>query len=248
MKKVRFLLLLLIWAVAIQAQEQEVSRKQAQEQDVSGKTENKRYARTQKKVTFAIQPLQLFNNGLRYDIDVRLGDGPGWLQFGPAFYYVPENNRNSSNYYYDGRNYYRNDLMFQWREPYTELTGAGIDLNYKHFLDARRSFYFALGLSYTQFNVKYRSRDWTEYIEDGLKYLEYGEGYNKQKIDRFGFNNFFGFQIPTRSAFLFDMFWGYAVRYSLYDEDKPAFNRDMFSYGYSGFVVLVGFRIGFGVR
>ena len=219
-------------------------------QGTSVNTENKRYALTQKKVTFAVQPLQLFNNGLRYDFEVRLGNGPGWLQFGPAFYYNSPSKRNvNTNYYYEGNNYNYNDWYYiHWREPYSELKGYGLDLNYKHFLDARRSFYIAIGLSYTRFDIKYLGRVWKDYKEDGLTYYEYREGNNTQQIERFGVNNFVGFQIPTRGAFLFDVFGGYAIRFSSSDEDKPSFDNDIFSYGYSGIVPLIGFRLGFGVR
>ena len=229
MNKVCFLFLLC--ATAIQVQSQDI--------------ENKRYAQTQKKVTFAVQPFQLFNNALRYDFEIRLGNGSGWLQFGPAFYL---NTSDNHNYHYEGKDYYHNWYYGYWREPYSELKGVGLDLNYKHFLDARRSFYIAIGLSYTRFDFKYRGNKLEDYVEDGLTFYEYREGYYKQQIDRFGVNNFVGFQIPTRSAFLFDVFGGYAVRYSFSDEDKPSFANYPFSYGYSGVVPLIGFRIGFGVR
>ena len=239
MKKVCYLLFLSL-GVAIM---------QVHAQDTSGNTENKRYAMSQKKFTFGIQPLQAFNNGLRYDFEIRLGNGPGWLQFGPAFYYnVPSTGSGNHNYYYEGKNYHRDWLNLQWREPYSELKGVGLDINYKHFLDARRSLYIAAGLSYARFDIKYRTKAWKDYIEDGLAYLEYAEAYRFQQIDRFGVNNFIGYQIPARSAFLFDVFGGYAVRFSFSDEDKPAFDNDMFSYGYSGIVALIGFRIGFGIR
>jgi hypothetical protein len=128
------------------------------------------------------------------------------------------------------------------------MKGVGLDINYKHFLDARRSFYIAAGLSYTRFYIKYWGRAWEDYIEDGLQYFTYKENYHNQQIERFGVNNFIGYQIPARSAFLFDVFGGYAVRYSVADENKPTFNSDMFSYGYSGVVLLIGIRIGFGVK
>ena len=236
MKKLCFLLLLCACVMQTYAQ------------FATDNTENKRYAQTQKKITFAVQPLQLFNNGLRYDFEIRLGNGPGWLQFGPAFYFLP-NNTNNSAYYYEGNDYFYDRYNFSWREPYNKLKGIGLDINYKHFLDSRRSLYMAAGLSYTRFDIKYRSQDRNDYIKDDIMYYyESGKGYNTQKIDRFGINHFVGFQIPTRGAFLFDMFGGYAVRFSFAEEDKPLFNNAMFSYGYSGIVALIGFRIGFGIR
>ena len=234
MKKALFLLS--VWVVTIHVYAQ----------DESGVTENKRYALTQKKFTFAIQPLQLLNSSLRYDFEFRLGNGPGWLQMGPAFYFVSDNN--NANYQYDAPYYHRNRVGLQWDESYSEAKGMGIDLNYKHFLDARRSFYMAAGLSYARFNIKYWGQVWEDYIEDGLKYHTFVDGRHTQQIDRFGVNHFIGFQIPSQSAFHFDVFGGYAVRFSSSDENKPAFDSYMFSYGYTGFVLTMGIRIGFGVR
>ena len=232
------LLLVLVWTVTMHVYAQEQS-------DV---TENKRYLRTQKKATFAIQPLQVFSNSLRYDFEIRLGNGPGWLQFGPAFYFSQDNNSRNSNYYYEGNDYYYDWYNLRLREPFSKLKGAGLDINYKHFLDARRSFYMAAGLSYTRFEIKYSGRAWEDYTEDGLVYHTYVEGYHTQQIKRFGINNFIGYQIPAQNAFLFDVFGGYAIRFSSSDENKPAFDNYMFSYGYTGFVLIMGIRIGFGIR
>ena len=233
MKKAFFLIALCVVSFQVYAQ------------DESGVTENKRYAQTQKKFTFAMQPMQLFNSSLRYDFEFRLGKGPGWLQLGPAFYYVPDNN---ANYHYDRPYYYSNTFGLQRDEPYSEAKGMGIDLNYKHFLDVRRSFYMAVGLSYARFDIQYWGQVWEDYIEDGLKYHTFVDGRHTQQIDRFGVNHFVGYQIPARSAFLFDVFGGYAVRFSSSDENKPAFDSYMFSYGYTGFLLTMGIRIGFGVR
>jgi len=238
MKKISYLAVVALFAVSLQIHAQQTS--------VS--TENTRYAHTQKKMTFAIQPFQFVNNSIRYDIEIRLGKGPGWLQFGPAFYYRSFNSKEKPNYYYQGDLFYDSGYSWGWRESYSGLKGAGLDLNYKHFLDARRSFYFGIGLSYTNLNIKYWSQGLEDYAEDGLQYFEYKQHYQIQHIDRFGFNNFIGYQIPSRHAFLFDVFGGYALRFTNCDENKPAFDAYMYSYGYNGFVLQVGIRIGFGIR
>jgi len=219
-------------------------------QSASDNTETKRYAHTQKRFTFTIQPLHAFSNCLRYDFEFRLGNGPGWLQLGPALYFNSRDNKSGdTDYYYEGNNYYRGFFKnWQWREPYSKLQGIGLDINYKHFLDARRSLYFAVGVSYTRFNIKYWSREWQDFSEDGLMYTQYGERYNTQYINRYGINNFIGYQIPARHAFLVDFFGGYAIRFSFADDDKPSFNKYMLSYGYSGIVAMFGIRLGFGIR
>jgi hypothetical protein len=195
-------------------------------------TENKRYLATQKKYTFAIQPFQAFNGAWRSDFEMRLGDGPGWLQYGLSLYSADENS----------------EILRELRESASKLRGAGLEVNYKRFLDSRRSLYFAGGLSYTHFKIDYWGYSWVNYVEDGLQYHTQSSGYYTQQIDRLGINAFFGYQIPARGAFLFDAYTGLAQRYSFSDKNKPSFNDTMFSYGYTGPVFLLGIRVGFGVR
>ena len=227
-------LLLAVFFVAMQVDAQDTPAKPLRD------------ASTQKKYTFAQHPLQIFNWGWRSDFEMRLGKGPGWLQFGPAVYFAEKNN---SNYYYDRKNYY-----YEWgfhlslREPFSKMIGGGLDINYKHFINTARTFYCAVGLSYTYFEIEYRGKMWQYYIEDGLQYYESVSGVGTQYINRLGVQSFCGYQIPTRRAFLFDVFCGLAYRRSYSDNNKPSFNESMFSYGYSGIVFLTGIRLGFGLR
>jgi len=211
-----------------------------------------RYLSTQKKFTFAVQPFQLMNWCWRFDFEVRLGDGPGWLQFGPTIYYADKEER-KPNHFYDGKSYGREYGYYNsFREPYSKLKGGGLDVNYKRFINANRSFYMASGLSYTYFDINYYGAGgtWKDYIEDGLPYHEYTfkVGYHNQYINRVSVNHYFGFQPQTRSSFLFDMFWGLSYRYCFLDKDKPSFNNSPFSYGYSGPTLMVGIRLGFGIK
>jgi len=211
-----------------------------------------RYLTTQKKYTFAIQPFQWFNHCWRTDFEIRLGNGPSWLQFSPTVYF---NNQEEEkpNHMYDGKNYnYYYMYHSDWREPYSKLKGGGLDVNYKEFLNPGRSFYMASGLSYTYFDINYygAAGKWIDYIEDGLPYHEYSYtvGYHSQYINRVSVNLYFGFQPATRSAFLFDMFWGLSYRHCFSDKEKPAFNKSLFSYGYSGPAFMMGIRLGFGLK
>ncbi len=208
------------------------------------------YLRHQKKYTIAIQPVQLFNWGLRFDFEVRLGDGPGWLQFGPTGYYsIYGGSKDNPDYYYSGDKYYYEwDYHLDIREPLTQLKGGGLDINYKRFVNPQRSFYVAGGLSYAKFDIEYWGREWYDYVEDGLDYHEYRLCYHDQNIDRIGINTYFGYQFPKRRAFLLDMFIGVAYRYSFYNKSGYEFDETMISYGRRGLVFLTGVRIGFGFR
>ena len=195
-------------------------------QDTSDDPLYRYYSSTQKKFTFAFQPLQLFNWSWRSDFDMRLGNGPGWLQIGPAVYFAKNDKKTDDpRYYYEGNTYHYFDRQsyFVFRVPFSEMIGGGLDVNFKYFIDARRSFYHAVGLSYAHFKIDYWGMAWKDYIEDGLRYHAYALDYCTQHINRIGVNFFFGHQIPTRNAFLCDLFWGLAYRHSFSDDDKPSF-------------------------
>ena len=239
MRRVLFPLLLLAATANIYAQ------------GVSGNSPQTPYSSTQKRYTFAMQPMQRFNEAWRFDFEMRLGDGPGWLQFGPALYAAdPYENDGNPRYYYDGNNYYfeRRHYYSGSRGPYSKLRGGGLDINYKHFIDSRRAGYFATGLSYTHFKIDYWGYKWENFREDGLPYHAYVLDYRTQHINRLGFNAFWGRQAPKKGAFIFDVFGGLSYRHSFSEKNKPAFNDTMLSFGYTGFVFIAGFRIGFGLR
>ena len=205
-------------------------------QSNSGDPSSQRYLLTQKKYTFAIQPLQQFNNGWRFDFEMRLNDGPSWLQFGPTIYSATGETDNS---------------LFYRHEYFLKLRGGGLDVNYKEFFNSKRSLYTAAGLSYNYFNIEYSKGEyiWIDYTEDGLPYHEQAFiiGNDTQHIHRIGANYYIGYQAPFRSPFLFDMFLGLSYRYSFSDKNKPRFN-EYASYGYSGWALMIGVRIGFGIR
>ena len=239
MRKRIYLLFVALWMVAppLFAQYPSVSR-------------SERGLLLQKKYTVAIQPMQLVcNNALRLDFEMRLGNGPGWLQFSPSAYYADKGN---NRYYYNGEYYYRDYNNHGFRESFSILKGGGMEVNYKSFINPIRSLYMAYGLSYNYFDISYyggRER-WTDYIEDGLPYHQYDYiyGYIHQYINRISANCYFGYQVPSQWKFLFDMFVGLSYRHSFSDKSKDAFNAYPFSYGYTGFVWMTGVRFGIGIK
>ena len=231
------LLFLLVVAINVQAQEDYL---------------NTPYSLTQKKYTFTYQPMQMFNNGVRFDFEMRLKDGPGWLQFGPTIYQIKyiDDLDDPRYYYYHDKNEFKY-YMLRWgdisfREPYTKMIGGGLNVNYKRFIDSESAFYYAAGLSYTHFNVKYIERVWKMFIEDGLQFHKEALEFRHQPINRIGANFFFGIQPKFNSPFVFDIFGGFTWRLSLSDSDKPPFDKYKYSYGYTGSVLLLGVRFGFG--
>ena len=205
-----------------------------------------RYDWSQKRYTVTIQPMQLlFKNSLRFDFEMRITEGPGWLQFGPAIYY---SNRRDEHYYMGGYSH-SYGYGLQYNDPFTRLLGGGMDVNYKLFLDDKRSTYFLSGLSIAHFNITYCGSELHQFIEDELHYIGYMPSNELcQRITRPGVNFLMGFQVPSRYAFLFDMFGGFSYRYSISDKNKPSFGRSSFSFGFTGWVFVTGIRVGIGIK
>jgi len=231
MRKTLFLVLMAMWLF--------VSNMQAQVKESPAP----RYLSTQKKHTVTIQPTQWFNWGWRFDYEIRLNEGPGWLQVGPSFYWVTKESDSFSGNW--------NDTRKGFHEPFKNLKGGGLDINYKRYIDRRRGAYVAAGLSYTLLNIDYYGGRgvWKDYMEDGLPYHQYTYtvGTHTQTINRFGMSYYFGYQIPSVEIFILDLFCGISYRHAFSDKSMWRFDK-VFSYGYNGAVPMVGVRFGIGVK
>ena len=196
----------------------------------------------QKTITFAFQPLQLFNaGGLHIDIEKRLGNSPSWLQLGITGYpfFLGSFDEDSS---YEG--YLYTDRWYLWGHDFSYMGGINVNLNFKHFFNKAQSFYLAGGISYGYFNIKYWGNEWYSFQENGLEYHSIRYTKQQQEINKLGINTYFGYQIPNRSAFLFDMFVGLGYRYGIYNEDRCEFDESILAPGYRGVTFLTGVRIG----
>jgi hypothetical protein len=191
-----------------------------------------------RKLTFAVQPMQLLNYAFRSDVEVRLGNTRSWVQFGATGYPFT----------------YSGDVTdeFGWLrgDEYQSMWGYGLDLNYKYFFTGREKLYVAGGPSYHYFNVKYLANAWSSFEEDGLEYHEYKyDIIHRQQIHRLGANVTFGYQKITRHAFLFNVFSGLGYRYGIVaHKNQRAFDANSLSFGHKGLVFLLGVRFGVGLR
>ncbi|MDR1895404.1 MAG: hypothetical protein LBR10_01270 [Prevotellaceae bacterium] len=180
--------------------------------------------------TAAMQPMYLFNSGIRLDFEKRIKRSPSWLQISPSVYWVPKDDE------------YNSYLMSG--EELSGLFGIGLDLNYKYFFNPKESFYVAAGCTYTHYRINYRGDIWNSYTEYDLTYHTHEYGNAKQNINRAGLNTYIGYQIPT-PYFLFDMYVGLGYRLSFRsDKFGERFDSSMISPGYRGVMFLTGVRFG----
>lgn len=196
------------------------------------------------KYTIAVQPLYLFNGGLRADFEKQL-DSPGkWLQFHVSGFILPEKEIDYQNYrthyyYYDNSwgtfNSNFNDIL--------GLYGFGLGSAYK-YLFKHSSFYFSAGLNYNFYNVTYANYGLESFVEDGMTFYEYRYSPAVQNFHKFRPNANIGIQSSLSNLVFYDFYIGLGYAYSLYDKSKKAFDSTIFGYGYRGLTISGGFRIG----
>lgn len=169
----------------------------------------------------AFHPFHLINNGIKIDYDRKVFDNH-WIQISPQFYASERtDNRDSRNY--------------------KELLGIGASVFHRIYLGNRRpslGTYFSYGFSYTHYNLKY---DDDNPIAGNLL--------AETDINKFGGDLIIGYQTKAFERLIFDVYAGLGVRYSdrnFRGNTQREFNKFMYDYGYTGNVLVLGIRIGFG--
>jgi len=185
---------------------------------------------TEKNFSATFHPLALLSEGsFKFDFNARLAK-QHWLQVTPAVYF--SSGITSSHITFDFFGYARGyDNEYNCKTLY----GAGISIGYKYYpLSSEESFYLLGGTNYSHFEAGY-------------------DFFVSDKADLSGtqcFNNLrafacFGIQTPMRKSFFVGWNLGIGYQYSFYNENKPAFNKTAFDYGYRGVYPVLEFYLGY---
>ncbi|MCL1821910.1 MAG: hypothetical protein FWG22_03710 [Prolixibacteraceae bacterium] len=185
----------------------------------------------QKTFSVGISPFTAVINGLQVDFDLRLKN-KHWLTLSPQFYM---NNDKGSGY---------------WWYSYENMYGLGIDLQHRIYLRERllpKGFYLSYGPTFKFFSVDAQGYYPEEYTENGSQYIGFKEGMLNTKICKVGGNIIFGYQFVFFDIVYLDLFTGTGIRLS-YDNRTSGlhkmYNYDWPSIGYSGTLLVGGFRVG----
>lgn len=172
------------------------------------------------KESISFHPFHLINNGIRIDYDRHLGKGH-WIQIGPQFY-VSE----------------KSGDIDKGRE-FKELLGAGVSIFHRIYVGKEKpssGTYFSYGFTYNLFNLKYNNTTATQ-IEDATE------------INKFGGDIIIGYQIMYDDKLAIDLYAGLGGRYadiSFKGDTHRKFNDHIYDYGFTGNVIIIGIRLGFG--
>jgi hypothetical protein len=181
----------------------------------------------------SVQPLYVFNQGVRIDYERQLHNPYHWLQVSTKGYFMNDK-------YDQGLM----TLLFD-DDRIEKLKGAGAELNYKYFFLKKRILYVSAGVSYSYFHTQQYDSYFTDFHEDGLTFYRSEYSMQTQEFNKMGFNTCFGVQSSPRKRFFVDGYVGFGYSHSFYDKNKYYPDTDNINgLSYSGPTFTTGLRIG----
>lgn len=167
----------------------------------------------------SFHPLYIFNSGTRFDFDWRLKQPNHWVIFGPQFYTYNSGSEASP---------LIGDYSFE------QLIGGGLNLQYRYYLLQQAAPYGSyLGAEIPFMWVQAEYKD------------EFGDE-SKQSVAKTGISILIGHQSTAYNFLLLDTYMGLGYRHSRIQTDGPEYNmgKSKIAFGYTGVLLVVGFRIG----
>ncbi|MDR3338625.1 MAG: hypothetical protein LBT25_00770 [Candidatus Symbiothrix sp.] len=186
---------------------------------------------------FSIEPLYLYNGGLRINAEKRLTQKE-WFELSVTPYYLPPYDNN-----YDYSGWSTSNAGFDY---FSKLQGIGIGAGYKLYFSPL--FFINPGVSYTFYKVKYPGYDFHPYQENDLTLYTYGYEQITQHFNKYTLSFCFGGRTPFKRLFFVEYYGGVGQSFSFYDSRKKPFDETMFGFGYKGIYLTTGVKLGFNIR
>lgn len=130
-----------------------------------------------------------------------------------------------------------------------DLIGKGLELRLRYYLDEpleKERYYLSLGYSYRHTVYEYTADGLVPAVIDGLNVYVPGLVNNSTYFDQQGFTLYAGVELG-RTVFLADIYAGLGYRWTDIDEGKyydGSFSEEMRHPGYTGFLLVVGLKLG----
>ena len=185
-------------------------------------------------------PQLMFIRGLRADVDIHLGKSKSWLVIAPQYFLANRHN----NTFYESYDDYNSS------NAYKKLEGYGLEIGHRIYVTNNlmpEGVYLSYGIMYNHYDLTYEDESWgqIEYVD--LDAITYGLFEHNTHIDKLGPNILIGYQKKVLDRIYVDIFCGGGMRYSIIKTSSLLprnFDSDLFQFGYTGTVPLLGFRIG----
>lgn len=180
----------------------------------------------------SIVPQYVFQNGFRVDYEFNMKNNKkSWIQFSPEFFI------NTGSESMTGKSY-------------KSMSGIGLEIHHKYFMDnhnRRFGYYMAYGTGYQHYGIKDNQQVKFTYSENGAEYFSYKSADVTTPINRILLNFVFGKQVILHKPIILDYYLGVGFRYSMTNKMEliDNYNETWFDYGYSGSLLVAGFKFGF---
>ena len=194
----------------------------------------------------SIEPMYLSNGGLGLNLEKKIRSNH-WVELNLKGYYLPH-----------GEDIQEEDfLLHSWySEGYitinsnfnriSGLSGLGIGATYKYYFFRR--YMVNTTFSYNWYNVEYAAYNFYPYIEDGLTFYDYTWTDIHQTFHKLGLQVAIGVRSKFERWIFAEPYAGLGYTCSFYNQDKQSFNETMFGYGYQGFYLTAGIKLGLNLQ
>lgn len=205
------------------------------QEDMQLDAESGKVAKEEFTYGISVEPLYLFNAGLRLNFETLIKGNPRQLlQVSAIGYY--------NDWFDDGWE----TLLIDHTYGANKIIGGGIGADYKLFPSPKlKYFYVSGGVSYHYFNLNYDDYKMVSFVEDGLTFYESVWTTSTMPFNKIGANICLGLQSSRHKLLFTDVYLGAGYSYGFFDKEKYNPGNTMHSIGYRGITLLLGFRFGF---
>lgn len=187
-------------------------------------------------VSVAVQPLYAISNAGKFDIELQ--------NSASRFAYIisPE--------IYGGSLRDVSPFQNQVGVNKDRLSGFGIGLLQKYYVNESKRPYVAYGLTYRYQTIAFEAEGYDTFEKNGLTYYQYGPIKDKWKINSFLISTVIGYQ-KIKHDFLYDVYLGFGYKKPSVESKYPEarkYDEGVYNFAYTGLVYHMGFKIGFNIR
>jgi hypothetical protein len=191
--------------------------------------------------TVAVNPLMLFNNGLKADFEYELKTPGEWLQAGLVGYVAPARTRRYDySFYGDDNNRWTPNSS---DDSFRNMWGVGVSGLFKKMLH-RRGWYFSTGLMLEFYRVGRLKYGYIPFEEDGLQFFAGGNYIDTRSYFKTTAQFNLGKHCALSRRCFIDMFLGISYSYSFYNDTPHSYSwesHENYSYYYCDFSDMNGF-------
>ncbi|MDR1860336.1 MAG: hypothetical protein LBR06_05395 [Bacteroidales bacterium] len=191
----------------------------------------------QRQFTVGWYPLQAADGALKFDFEKRINHREKFWKIAVKANLIYNNDDQTGELWSN---------HFSGKEQFYELSGFGISGGYKSFLANNTYLFYEIGGGKYHVESRKTGYETIDFIPNsGLNFTTWQESPYEQDYTKLEARVNFGYQSNLQDVLFMDLFIYAGYTHSIYDRDKPCFDK-FGAVGYSGILVGLGVRAGIG--